>query len=200
MANMQNNGRCCGRRGSRGCLNSVRGAQWDNYPCYTGACPDGNGAYEAAEAGDDCCRCETCPRRRRCRNAGVNGIFCANLPIAVAANGFVPLAGGVNCQCDGSLDVNCGIICIHQPGTYLASYDVRLPAGTALDTTVTLNVNEASQSSAVTMITPDGGSSYSAQAIFTVCDDATVTLRSTAPITLTDPSLQPLFTLSLVLL
>ena len=44
MANHRNCG--CGR--PIGCLNSVRGARWDNYPYYNGECPDAQGEYVRA--------------------------------------------------------------------------------------------------------------------------------------------------------
>ena len=65
-------------------------------------------------------------------------------------------------------------------------------------TTVTLNVDDASQSSAVTQINSETGGAYSAQAIFQAEEGANVALRSSDAINVTDPSAQPVFTLSLV--
>ena len=112
----------------------------------------------------------------------------------MTANGIIPLAYN-NCMSDNGFPVNSGLITIEEGGTYLATYTVRVPEGAALDSTITLNVNDASQSSAIARA---NGSSTTAQAIFDVSDRATLTMRSSEAINITDPSAQPLFTLSLI--
>ena len=114
--------------------------------------------------------------------------------MAVTANGIIPLANN-NCLADNGFPVNSGLITIEESGTYLATYTMRVPEGAALDSTITLNVNEASQSSAIAKA---AGTATTAQAIFDVNERATVTLRSSDAINITDTSVQPLFTLTLV--
>ena len=200
---MSNNNRCgCSRRNSNnayGCLNSVGGRyRWDNYPYYPGPCPDAEGVYECDndrdESDRDCdCRCRR-RRRHRCRF----GLFSAMLPMAVAANGIVPLASN---NCMGAVSefpVNSGLITVEEEGTYLATYTVRVPEGQTVDSTFTLNVNDASQSSAVVEAGGQGPTGFTGQAIFDVRDRSTVTLRSSDAINLTETAVQPLVTLSLV--
>ena len=128
-----------------------------------------------------------------------SGMFLAYLPMAVSANGIIPLR--VNNPCRNSdFDVNSGLITLKSQGTYLATYSVRMPEGAQMNTTVTLNVDDASQSSAITQInaTGDGTSGYTAQAIFEADEGATVSLRTSDAIGVTESSSQPLFSLSLV--
>ena len=124
-------------------------------------------------------------------------MFMAMLPIAVAANGVVPLAPNNPCR-NGDFEVNSGMVSIEESGTYLATYTVRVPEGADLASTITLNVNDASQSSAITQVGGTAPNSFTAQAVFDVYDRATVTLRSTDAINIADPSVQPVFALSLV--
>ena len=198
---MSNNNRCgCSRRNSNnsyGCLNSVGGRyRWDGYPYYPGPCPDAEGVYECDDDRDDNdreCRC-----RRRRRNRCRFGLFSAMLPMAVAANGIVPLASN---NCMGTVSefpVNSGLITVEEQGTYLATYTVRVPEGQAVDSTFTLNVNDASQSSAVVEAGGTGPMGFTGQAIFDVRDRSTVTLRSSDAINLTETAVQPLVTLTLV--
>ena len=189
MANMNRCG--CGQRRNNhngyGCLGSVGSNRcWNNYPYYVGPCPDADGCYERDGDRDG-------GGRGRCDY----GLFSAMLPMAVTANGIIPL---VNNSCVNAADfpVNSGLITVEESGTYLATYTVRVPEGSELDSTITLNVNDASQSSAIAEVGGEAPSSVTAQAIFDVNDRATVTLRSSEAINLTDTSPQPLFTLSLV--
>lgn len=197
---MANNNRCggCGRRNSNnnyGCLNYVGGRRrWDNYPYFDGMCPDADGVYDDdRNDGSDRGR-----RGRRRRDDERSGLFTAMLPMAVAANGIIPLVNG-SCVCGaGDFPVNSGLITVEEEGTYLATYTVRVPEGQTLATTVTLNVNDASQSSAITEVGGTGPVSFTAQAIFDVCDRSTVTLRTSEAINLTETATQPLATLTLV--
>lgn len=196
---MANNNRCgCSRRNSNnayGCLNSVGGRyRWDNYPYYGGPCPDAEGVYECENDNDDDRDCRCRRGRRRCRF----GLFSAMLPMAVAANGIVPLASN---NCMGTVNefpVNSGLITVEEEGTYLATYTVRVPEGQTVDSTLTLNVNDASQSSAVVEVGGEGPTGFTGQAIFDVRDRSTVTLRSSDAINLTETAVQPLVTLTLV--
>ena len=202
MAN--NNGcGCSGRRNSNngyGCLNSVGGRyRRRNHPYYGGRCPDEEGNYENdEEKREDECGCGRRGRRRRRRHDGRArfGMFTAMTPVAVAANGIIPLVGN-GCGCDG-LGVNSGRINIEESGTYLATYAVRVPEGAEMESTVTLDVNDVSQASAVVEVGGDGPACFTAQALFEVDDRAAVTLRSSEVINITDVCLQPLFTLTLV--
>ena len=195
---MAKNNRCgcgsrCNNNNGYGCLNSVGGRyRWDDYPYYPGPCPYVNGCYDDNNDNGDDCQC----RRRRHRRRGRCdfGLFMAMLPMAVTANGIIPLTNN-NCLIDNGFPVNSGLITIEESGTYLATYTVRVPEGAALDSTITLNVNEASQSSAIAQA---NGTSTTAQAIFDVNDRATLTMRSSEAINITESSAQPLFTLSLV--
>ena len=192
---------CSGRRDSNnsyGCLNCVdRRCRWDNYPYYGGPCPDANGDYDCGVeqvrgANRDCD--DRCRRGHRCRF----GVFSAMLPMAVAANGIIPLVNN-SCGFGGNdFPVNSGLITVEREGTYLATYTVRVPDGAAMASTLTLNVNDASQSSAIAEIGGVGPAGYTAQAIFDVGDHATVALRTSEAINLANPSAQPLVTLSLV--
>ena len=197
---------CSSRRNSNngyGCLSCVGGRyRWENYPYYTGPCPDADGGYEC-----DCeCECDRddgdreerrCRGRRRRRDRGCFGLFTAMLPMAIAANGIVPLVGG-NCLSAEGFNVNCGLITVEEAGTYLATYTVRLPAEAAVESTFSLNVNDAAQASAIVEAGGTGPASYTGQAMFEVCDRATVVLRSSDAINITSPSTQPLVTLSMV--
>lgn len=194
---MANNRNCgCGRR--RGCLNSVRCARWDGFPYYNGVCPDTDGEYEAVrDSGGECDdggrpRCGW--KSRYGRFCECYGLFMANVPMVVAANGVIPLIGG--CGSGPDFCVNSGQIVVKDPGTYLATYTARAPEGLAADTTITLNVNEISQPSAITTLAAD--TAVTGQAIITAGENAVVSLRTSEAITSTDPSLQPVFTLSLV--
>ena len=78
---------------------------------------------------------------------------------------------------------------------HFVNYAAGLPLAIA---TLTLNVNDASPSTAITEVGGEGPASYSAQAIFEVNDRAAVALRSSEAINITTSSVQPLVTLSLV--
>ena len=230
---------------------------WENFPYYTGPCPNVDGCYRCGyvndcddndDDGDDNERCRRRKRRkggcqydydrcrcrdwdcdddnddedddndceserkckRRCGRCGRGrrrgcmkpccGMFICYPPLAVSANGIIPLANGIPCRKD-SFDVNSGLITLEKAGTYLASYNVQVPGAVALDTTVTLNVENASQApAAMEVITAEGDatSSFSAQAIFQADEGDTVSLRTTDAINATDTAAQPIFTLSLV--
>ena len=124
-------------------------------------------------------------------------MFTASLPMAVPANGVIPLAGGL-CGYDDDIAVNGGVVTLYRAGTYLATVTARMDAETAVDSTITLNVNDASQSSAVIELPGVGPANSTSQAIFEVGDPALVTLRSADAINVTTASAQPLFTLSLM--
>lgn len=166
---------------------------------------------------DDCCRrrCDRdpddtsedtadeddeprCRRRRKgcCRYA--YGMFLANLPIAVAANGIVPLVNASSRDSRAQIEANSGIITLRRGGVYLVTYTIRVPEGSTLASTFTLNVNDASQPSALAIVGGMGPTGTTAQAIVEVCDRATLTLRSSEAINLTETSMQPLVTLSAV--
>jgi hypothetical protein len=120
------------------------------------------------------------------------------LPMAVAPNGIIPLVNG-NCMGFGSdFSVNCGMITVEKAGTYLATYTVRVPEGQEMTSNITLNVNDACQTSAITEVGGQGPASFTAQAICDMCERSTIALRSSEAINLTEPSVQPLVTLSLV--
>jgi len=181
---------------------------WSNYPYYTGPCADVDGCYgrerdderRCDQDRDDGDRCE-CRRRRCCRRRGMcSGMFTAFLPVAISANGIVPLCVNNPCR-ESDYEVNSGLITLEREGTYLATYTVKVPEATALDTMITLNADGASQSAAATQIVTAAGdatSSYTGQAIFEAGDGATVSLRTSEAINVTDPAAQPMFTLSLV--
>ena len=184
---MAKNNRCgCGSsrnsNSNYGCLNSLNGRwRWDNYPYYPGPCPDADGCYDGGDV------------RRRCGY----GLFTASLPMAVNANGIIPLNNN-SCVNSSGFPVNSGLITVEESGTYLATYTVRVPEGAELASTITLNVNDACQSSAIAEVGGAAPATTTAQAIFEVNDRATVTLRSSESINITDTCAQPLFTLSLV--
>ena len=203
MAN--NHHRYCRRRG---CMNMACG-RWENYPYYNGPCAGTEGTYRCdcneneqdnRDCGerDRCGRCDRRCRRRWCGNCCA-AMFLAYQPMAIAANGIVPLVANNPCR-NSDFDVNSGLITLEEQGVYLATYTVRVPEGATLDTTLTLNVDDASQSSAITQIASGGTgtSAYSGQAIFEADEGATVALRSSDAISVTDSAIQPMFTLSLV--
>lgn len=193
MANINRCG-CDNRRNNYGCLGCLGNRRcWDNFPIYNGPCPNADGEYDCDDAPEkdrDCC----C--RRRDQGAGF-GMFSAMMPVAVAANGIIPLTR-LNGACGGAFPVNSGLITIDERGTYLATYTVRVPEGADIASTITLNVDDASQSTAIAEIGGTAPVSSTAQAIFEVGDRATVALRSAEPINVTERSSQPLFTLTLV--
>lgn len=210
MSNNNSNRRGCG------CMRMVRGC-WNNYPYYMGPCPDEEGRYRGDcddddrdnDRNDDCDNDRdddrNCGRRRRgnCRrrrDRRCNGMFTAWLPVAIGANGIVPLASN-NPSRDSCFDVNGGLITLEKSGVYLAIYTVLVPEDVELDTLVTLNVDGAAQSSATTQVITDDGdgtASFTGQAIFEACEGATVSLRTSDCIKVTEPATQPMFTLSLV--
>lgn len=190
---MARNNRCgCDNRRNAngyGCLGSLGGRRcWDNWPIYNGPCPDADGNYR--------CDDDEVRGRRPCQGAQC-GMFSAMVPIAVAANGVIPLVC-MNGAAGSGFPVNSGVISVAEGGTYLATYTVRVPEEAELNSTITLNVNGAPQSTAIAEVGGTAPLSSTAQAIFEVGDNATVTLRSTEAINITDTSMQPLFTLSLV--
>ena len=216
---MANNNRCgCNRRNSNnmGCLNSVGGCRrWDNYPYYRGCCPDVEGAYDCDDngnGGDD----RGCRRRRRCDcecrgngngngngNGGVRGgqavfgLFSACQPMAVAAEGMVPLAKGF-CGCH-EFGVNGGRISLSEPGVYLATLTVQIPEETEVESVFTLNVEGVSQPSAIIPVTADGAAfSATAQAIFEADEGDAVFVESSEVVNVTDPAIQPMVTLTLM--
>jgi hypothetical protein len=201
---MGNNYRCgdCGRRDSNnryGCLNCLGDNRrcWDNYPYYNGPCPDRNGNYETLRSAYDSDFGRGDGGRPRDRESKY-GIFTAMLPMAVAPNGIIPLVNS-NCFCPcGDFAVNCGLITVEEAGTYLATYTVRVPEGQTLSSNITLNVNDASQTTAISQVGGEGPASFTAQAICDMSERSTISLRSSEAINLTDPSVQPLVTLSLV--
>lgn len=185
---MANYPRCggCGRRAGNnaiGCLNSV-GGRWNNFPYYNGPCPDIDGDDGCAGTRERCCY----------------GLFTASQPVAAAANGIIPLARSL-CS-GGDFQVNSGMITLRRAGTYLAIYTVRVPAGTELATTATLNVNDAVQSSGIAVIDTGGAadvtSATTAQTIINAERGDTVTLRTSEAVNVTGTSTQPMFTLALV--
>ena len=195
------NNDCCGDRrntnNAYGCLNSLGGRRrWDNYPYYDGPCPDAEGNYCCGRDDGDERERGGWRRGRHCRGNDF-GIFSAMLPIAVAPNGVIPLVNN-SCVSHKGFPVNSGLVTIEEAGTYLATYTVRVPEGQAVASTFTLNVNDASQSSAISEVGGEGPVGFTAQAIFDVSDHATLALRSSEAINLTETSAQPLVTLSLV--
>ena len=221
LRNCNCNGNDNGRRRHRcGCMKMARGC-WENFPYYTGPCPNADGCYgwRRCRWDDDACdndcdrdcerdcdhgcdRDDDCRprRRRRCRGKGpCCGMFVAYLPVAVGPNGTIPLVFNNPCK-DGNFEVNSGMVRVERAGTYLATYTVRVPPATALDTTVTLNMDNASQASAITQVTTTAGdatSAYTAQAVFQADEGDTVSLRTSEAINVTETAAQPLFTLSL---
>ena len=203
-----------------GCMKMARG-YWNNFPYYTGPCPNGDGCYCAEQEeetdNDTCCercercdRCDRCDRCRRCKpccqekrcrwHRHCCGMFMAFMPMAIGPNGIVPLCVNNPCR-ESDFSVNSGLITLEKAGTYMATYNVKVPETAALDTTITLNVDGASQSTATTLVSTAAGdttSNFSGQAIFEAAEGATVSLRSSEAISVTDPASQPMFTLSLV--
>lgn len=185
--------RCgCGGRRPRGCLHSVYG-KWPWYGGFMSAEGDyeevrRNGWQEdgfVEERGEG-------SRRGSC---AICGIFTTAIPVAVAANGVIPLNG---CCMEPGLKQNGGVVSITEPGTYLATVTARVPEGVTVDSTVTLNANDASQYSALMVLSGEGPTSSSSQALFEVSDHTTVSLLSSEALNITEASPQPMFTLSLV--
>ena len=197
------------RRHHTGCMRMARGC-WNSFPYYGGPCPDVCGCYGRRpweDGDDDDCdeergrRGRRCRRRRRCRGGGEPDVVLkAFAPLAVSPNGIVPLSMADVCR-DSAFEVNSGLITVESEGTYLATYTVQVPADTALDSIFTLNVNDASQSTAITQVITEAGastSSYTGQAIFQADEGDAVSLRSSEAVSVTETSPQPMFTLSLV--
>ena len=142
---------------------------------YNGPCPDRNGNYESVRGGyDDGCGSYDCGRSRdggkSSERRSKYGIFSAMLPMAVAPNGIIPLVNN-NCFCPcGDFAVNSGLITVEEAGTYLATYTVRVPEGQTMASNITLNVNNASQSTAITEVGGEGPASFTAQAICEMCE------------------------------
>lgn len=215
-----NRGNDCGncrehRRHHTGCMRMARGC-WNTFPYYGGPCPDVCGCYgrrpwEDNDNNDNsdsddrdeerCCCRRRRRRRRRCQGGGEPDVVLkAFAPLAVSPNGIVPLSRADFCR-DSAFEVNSGLITVESEGTYLATYTVQVPADTALDTLLTLNVNDASQSTAATQVVTEAGastSSYTGQAIFQADEGDAVTLRTSEAVNVTETAPTPMFTLSLV--
>ena len=210
------NNRCdnnCENRRRRGCMRMARGC-WGNFPYYGGPCPDTCGCYgysrcdsDDDDDNDNNCGCgpngngggRRRRRRRRRGNGPENAVFTAFPPQAVSANGLIPLALNNPCR-DAMFEVNSGLITLESEGAYLAMVSVRTPEDIALDTTITLNVNDASQTPAIMRVVADGTgtTSYEAETIFEADEGDTVSLRTAEAISVTDTSTQPMFTLTLL--
>lgn len=185
----------CKRRCKRRCDEEESDSNNCNCNCTcTCTCSCDNDEDDNACDNDRECECR-CHRRhhRRCRCMA--GIFPVNAPLAVAANGIIPLCGSC---CDRDMPVNNGVITLEEAGTYLATVNAQVPAGTTLDTTVSLYANEARQYTAQMPLSGEGPVNAMSQAVFEVGDHAVVSLRSADAVSVTDASPQPLFTLSLV--
>ena len=209
------NNNCNNRRHHCGCMRMARGC-WGNFPYYGGGCPDVYGCYgrrpwedcdnndndnDERDRGNDCeCRCRRCRRRRRRCGGGMPNVMLTSFaPLAVSPNGIIPLSMADICR-NSDFEVNSGLITVESEGTYLATYNVRVPAQTALDTVMTLNVNDASQTPAITQVVTEAGAnttSFTAQAIFQADEGDTVSLRTSEAINVTETSVQPMVTLSL---
>ena len=192
------------RRHHCGCMRMARGC-WGSFPYYGGPCPDTCGCYGRRLWEDEDLEEEEAvrgsrSRRRRCRGGAPSAVFTAFAPMALSPNGIVPLAVCDPCR-DSPFKVNSGLITLESEGTYLATYNVRVPTGAQMDTLLTLNVNNASQSPAITQVVTEGGEttqSFTAQTIFQADADDTVSLRTSEAVNVTDTASSPMFTLSLV--
>ena len=198
-------------------LNSVAMCQrCENFPFYTGPCPDVNGCYcdsNCCENTTSSCSCNcNCQNNCNCCNCEIEepvvpcccgccnistpayGLFTANEPLNVAAGGIIPLVSTVNYP--DAFVVSNGTIVFRKQGTFLATYTVRIPSGGTANTTIDLNVNGVPQIPAE--VTVSGPGVYSAQTIFTVTDGSMLTLTSSNALNLIGATTSPIFTLSLV--
>ena len=183
----------CGCRTSNntfGALNSVARRCRDNYPFYDGCCPDAGGCYDCGPGwpgrpwGDGACY----------------AMLSACQPLAVAANGNVPLAKAETRN--PAFGVNGGVVSLYNPGVYLATMTVRVPAATAVDSTFALALNDVSLPTTITPVetTADDTQAFTAtsQALFTAEAGDAVAIRSDDTVNLTDPAIEPMFVLTLV--
>ena len=180
----------CRRRCMRRCMERCRNRYDDDDDCGQQPSLRGNRRYD-----DDDCGMPRRRRRRRCFGPCC-GMFMAQLPMAVGPNGIIPLVFNNPCKSD-NFEVNSGLVKVERAGTYLATYTVRVPEAADLTTTITLNVDNASQYSAITQV-GEANSEYTAQAIFQADEGDIVALRTSEAINVTDTAAQPMFTLSLV--
>lgn len=198
---MANNNRCgCSGRGGRdshrsiGCLGWVNGFRCaDRNPYYRGPCPDRDGCY----------RWDDCDREDRCGGEAVKAVFgqfTACQPMAVAARGSVPLTRSP--VCGGDFDVSGGRISLRAPGTYLATMTISVPPATEVASTFALNKNGDAEPSAILPVetVADAARPYSAsaQAIFTADEGDVLSVSSSDTVAVTEPSVQPMVSLTLV--
>ena len=170
---------------------------------------------------DRCNRCDRCDRcdqdepveqvrgnsrsnrngRRRdrccCRfSDSTSAVFTASTPLAVSANGIVPLLM-YNPGRDCVFTPSGGSVRLEEAGTYLAMYTVQVPEGAELTSTLTLNVNGVAQYPATLQQTASNPVS-TVQTIFDAEEGDTVSLRTSEAISLPDASSQPAFNLALI--
>ena len=193
---MANNQRC-GCRASYntlGCLNSLASRRlWDNYPYYDGCCPDADGCYDCGSGGPGW-------PVRPCGDGACYAMLSACQPLAVAANGNVPLAK--SSARNPAIGVNGGVVSLYNPGVYLATMSVRVPAATEVDSTFALALNDVNLPTTITPVetTAEAGQAFTAtaQAMFTAEAGDALTIRSSETVNLSEPMIEPMFVLTLV--
>ena len=119
------------------------------------------------------------------------GFFNAVSPVTVAAGGVIPLQ--TTLANDRYFTNTGGSILIRRAGTYLVTYTVQLPAGedTASQYYLTLNGTAINESALNTADDTDTGESYTAQVIIQAPANSTLTLNSSAAVSLESTALNP---------
>lgn len=203
-------------RNSYSALNSVAMCtRCLNYPFYTGPCPDTNGCYccgcnagvTTQNSGNtsnccDNCGCSCCDCNDCC--GPVYGVFTASAPLNAGAGTLIPITAASDNSCGNScgFSVSGGTITLQQSGAYLVTYTLRVPAQTAVNTTISLNLNGVAQTAAslnvVTSASNTDTSTHTAQTILCVSAGDTLSLSTSAALNITGTAGQPLVTLSLI--
>lgn len=170
------NSACCGECGRCNGCNT----------CSCGSCNECDDCNGCGCGCDDCnCGCGT--------HNPVYGLFSANVPLTVTAGAAVPLVPTAVSTND--FTVAGGAITVNRCGVYLATYTANIPIGAEVDTTLVLNVNGAAQPSTLQTVSTPG--SYTGQTVFTANAGSTVSLISSAALSLTEPIGQNVVNLTL---
>ena len=120
------------------------------------------------------------------------GFFNAVAPVTVAAAGVVPLQTNLaNAQYFTNTN---GSILIRRAGTYLITYTVQLPAGETLASQYYLALNGTAINESALNVSDDAAAeteSYTSQVIIQAPANSTLTLNSSAAVTLEATALNP---------
>ena len=111
----------------------------------------------------------------------------------MAAGAAVPLTA-MTASCN-DFTVTGGTVTINRCGTYLATYTVNVPLEATIDTDILINVNGVAQPGSLLDIA--AGGSYTGQTVFKANPGTTLSIVTTAALSLTESVGQNIVTLTL---